>query len=394
MPMCFSGVWSPEAENHRSRWHSRRISRRASIWRQTTRSLQGPRRAGESMHPRFFSLYTRGRLVQLQCVPSLFWLGDTAIRCSDPLTWPSGIADACGRPSVFHARGHHRASCFLTPPSPSLHFHSFLVSRRTRPRGHTMGDHRLVVGTTVHEKVRHLRSALTCALLLGSRADDAMPSGMVTAVMRSKVDGRTSTTTSGPFECVGTTVVKTLGLRTIRSGPAPALAPSTPPSISPPDATAAQQTTMTLSPPPPADTARDTSRDPIAQATGLSSTAFSAPAVGGPVTGHNDFGDEPPLLSHCAPSLSAPRAPPIGTPFTPPSTQDTSGDPLTTLAGPPASGLEIPKGMCGGWGPPVAGRAGRWCTWPADRPCWWLDGFRGRYTGLARRADRGCDVAV
>jgi len=296
------------------------------------------------MHPRFFSLYTRGRLAQLQCVPQLFWLGDTAIRCSDPLTWPFGIADACGIPSVFHARGHHRASCFLTPPSPSLHFHSFLVSRRTAPRGHTMGDHRLVVGATVHEKVRHLRSALTCALLLGSRADYAMPSGIVTAVMRSKVNGRTSTMTSGPFECVGTTVVKTLGRRTIRSGTAPALAPSTPPSISPPDATAAQQTTMTLSPPPPTDAARDSSRDPIARATGLSSTAFPVLVVGGPVAGHSDFGGEHPLLLHFARSLSAPRAPPIGTHVTPPSAQDTIGEPLTTVAGPPASGLIIPRG--------------------------------------------------
>jgi len=345
------------------------------------------------MHPRFSSLYTRRRLSPSQCVPPLSKLGDTSTRCLAPLTWTFCLTGPCGRPSVHHARGHHRPSCFPTPPPPSPHFHAFLISRRTRPRGQKMGDRRLVGGATLHARVRLLLSGFTCALLLGSRRDDAMSNGTVTVVLKSKVDGRTPTKFqdglrvserqwSRPWAFAAFFLVPHL----------PWLLP--PPLPSPPDATAAQQTTMTLSPPPPADTARDTSRDPIAQATGLSSTAFSAPAVGGPVTGHNDFGDEPPLLSHCAPSLSAPRAPPIGTPFTPPSTQDTSGDPLTTLAGPPASGLEIPKGMCGGWGPPVAGRAGRWCTWPADRPCWWLDGFRGRYTGLARRADRGCDVAV
>jgi len=62
------------------------------------------------------------------------------------------------------------------------------------------------------------------------------------------------------------------------------------------------------------------------------------------VTGHSDFGDEPPLLSHCARSVSAPREPHIGTFFTLPSIQDTIGEPLTTVAGPPASGLSIPKG--------------------------------------------------
>ncbi|OSX73442.1 hypothetical protein BU14_0347s0006 [Porphyra umbilicalis] len=97
-----------------------------------------------------------------------------------------------------------------------------------------MGDPRLVVGSTVQARVRHNRSAFTCALLLGSRADDAMANGIVTAVTRSKVDGRTSTTISGRFECLGTTAVKTLGLRSIRAGPAPAPSPPLPPSSPPP----------------------------------------------------------------------------------------------------------------------------------------------------------------
>jgi len=37
---------------------------------------------------------------------------------------------------------------------------------------------------------------------------------------------------------------------------------------------------------------------------------------------------------------------------------------------------------------------GGWRTWPSDRPCWWLDGFRGPYIGLASKTDRGCHVAV
>jgi len=59
------------------------------------------------------------------------------------------------------------------------------------------------------------------------------------------------------------------------------------------------------------------------------------------VAGHTDFRGEPPLLLQCARSLSFPRAPPIGTPFTPPSTQDTIGEPLIAVAGPPATGLSI-----------------------------------------------------
>ena len=37
---------------------------------------------------------------------------------------------------------------------------------------------------------------------------------------------------------------------------------------------------------------------------------------------------------------------------------------------------------------------GGWRTWQSDRPCWWLDGFRGPYVGLGSRTDRGCDVSV
>jgi len=62
------------------------------------------------------------------------------------------------------------------------------------------------------------------------------------------------------------------------------------------------------------------------------------------VIGHSAIGDGPALLLHAAGSLSAPRALPIGTPFTPPSTQDTLGEPMSTVAGTPASGLSISTG--------------------------------------------------
>jgi len=48
-------------------------------------------------------------------------------------------------------------------------------------------------------------------------------------------------------------------------------------------------------------------------------------------------------------------------------------------------------GLCGSWGPAVGGRHWGWRTWPSDRPCRWLDGFRGPCAGHVLQMDRRCD---
>jgi len=96
-----------------------------------------------------------------------------------------------------------------------------------------MGDARLLVGSRVHARVKHIRSAFMCALLLGSRGDQSMANGVVLEVTRSKIGGRASTTITVRFECLGKTAVKTLGLQSIRAVDAPDL-PRPPPSTSTP----------------------------------------------------------------------------------------------------------------------------------------------------------------
>jgi len=62
------------------------------------------------------------------------------------------------------------------------------------------GDAWLTVGATVHANAKHSRAAFTCTRLLGSRVVDAMATGIVTGVTRTKVDGRKSTAIVSRFE--------------------------------------------------------------------------------------------------------------------------------------------------------------------------------------------------
>jgi len=109
-------------------------------------------------------------------------------------------------------------------PPPSLHHWRSVMA----------GDPRLPVGSPVHAKAKFVVSAFTCALLLGSQADEAMTGGVVTAVSRTKFDGRMSTSITARYECLGSTVVKTLGIHSVRAGPAPTLTPPPPPPPPPP----------------------------------------------------------------------------------------------------------------------------------------------------------------
>ena len=202
-----------------------------------------------------------------------------------------------------------------------------------------MGDPRLLVGSRVHARVKHIRSAFTCALLLGSRADEAMANGVVLEVTRSKIGGRASTTITVRFECLGKTAVKTLGLRSIRAGDAPDL-PRPPPStaIPPPlDSSVDGHSTPTQPPPTtplttaPTDSARDLSRDDMAEpATRPCHSAAERPvAVGG----------GPALLLRAAESTRGPPTPPVGTPVSLPSAGGSPPAPPPVSAGQFTSGL-------------------------------------------------------
>jgi len=203
-----------------------------------------------------------------------------------------------------------------------------------------MGDPRLLVGSRVHAGVKKIRSAFTFALLLGSRADQAMANGIVLEVTRSKIGGRASTKITARFECLGKTAVKTLGLRSIRAGDAPDL-PRPPPStaIPPPvDSSVDGHSTPTQAPPmtppttAPTDSSRDLSRDEIAeQATSTCHSAAVRPvAVGG----------GPALLLRAAEPMRGPPTPPVGTPVSPPSAGGSPTAPPPVSAGKRTSGLD------------------------------------------------------
>jgi len=62
-----------------------------------------------------------------------------------------------------------------------------------------MVDPLLMVGSAIHAKAKHVRTPFTCALLLGSQADEATANGVVTEVTRTKIDDRMSMTITGRF---------------------------------------------------------------------------------------------------------------------------------------------------------------------------------------------------
>jgi len=196
-----------------------------------------------------------------------------------------------------------------------------------------MGDPRVLLGSPVHARVKHIRSAFTRALLLGSHADHAMANSVVLEVTRSKIGGRASTTITVRFECLAKTAVKTLGLPSIRAGHAPDL-PRPPPSTAIPSPVASKvdgHLTPTETPPTtpsttaPTDSSRDLSRDAMEEP----GTRPCHSAAGRPVA----VGSGPALLLRAAESMRGPPTQPVGTPVSPPSAGGSPPAPPPVSAG-------------------------------------------------------------
>ena len=185
-------------------------------------------------------------------------------------------------------------------------------------------DARLTVGATVHAKAKHVRSAFTCTRLLGSRAEDAMATGIVTGVTRTKIDGRTSTAIIARLECLGKTVGKTLGIRCVRPGPAPL------PTAPPPRTSIGSPVASRPLPPPTSNSPSGPRITPSVGPLGMTvagpaSTPARATVL--PVGIRDPVGGGTALLLQVAASLDARAALPVGTPVTPPPTDPASREP-------------------------------------------------------------------